>query len=242
MIKDILQIGDIRLIQNSNDIPLPLNHSSLQLISDLRDTLESTGDLGVGLSSPQIGENKNIFVCLRVDIQEYLKAQNKDNSLHQTILSKNWGLFEKDTDLNTFVKNEEIIDKLKNKEKLSHKYMNLYLKDIYRYLLQVYINPKIIDISTELTLFWEGCLSIGVKEEGLYYPIERARQVILTAFDINGKLFTVTFTDFMAHVILHEYDHLQGKLFIDYVEDKSKLWKSKDLDEYYKKFKKYPEV
>lgn len=59
----------------------------------------------------------------------------------------------------------------------------------------------------------EGCLSIP----GYYADVERYTHVTVEALDRHGKALSITSDDFLAIVMQHEIDHLQGKLFIDYL-------------------------
>lgn len=77
---------------------------------------------------------------------------------------------------------------------------------------QVFINPVITqEAGTEE--MQEGCLSIP----GVYEKIQRAEQVTVEAFDREGKKYTVEADGLLAVCIQHEIDHLQGKLFVDYL-------------------------
>jgi len=70
----------------------------------------------------------------------------------------------------------------------------------------------------------EGCLSIPKIREDIY----RQESVTLNYLDEKFEAHTKTFTGLTARVILHEYDHLEGKLFIDYISPlKRKLMKGK---------------
>lgn len=76
---------------------------------------------------------------------------------------------------------------------------------------RVFINPNIISFSEDTNIREEACLSIpNVSGE-----IERPSEVTVEALDENGKLFKATFYDLEARCILHENDHINGKLFID---------------------------
>lgn len=76
------------------------------------------------------------------------------------------------------------------------------------------INPQIIAYSSDIEKGWEGCLSIpGIR--GLV-PRYQAIQVEYT--DRNGQLKKVELTDFVARIFQHEYDHLNGIVFLDRVE------------------------
>jgi peptide deformylase len=59
----------------------------------------------------------------------------------------------------------------------------------------------------------EGCLSVP----HCYAKVERAETVTVTALDKNGEAFTKTAEGLMAICIQHELDHLDGKLFVDYL-------------------------
>jgi len=76
--------------------------------------------------------------------------------------------------------------------------------------LQAFINPEIVETSGE-TEYEEGCLSFP----GIYQKIERPARVVIRAFDVDGKQFEMEAEGMAARAILHEYDHLEGKLFID---------------------------
>ena len=77
--------------------------------------------------------------------------------------------------------------------------------------MRVFINPKILETSGEV-LMEEGCLSFP----GIYQKIVRPEVVRIEATDVEGKKFTMRAEGMLARAILHEYDHLEGKLFIDY--------------------------
>ncbi|HAP54710.1 MAG TPA: peptide deformylase, partial [Spirochaetaceae bacterium] len=76
---------------------------------------------------------------------------------------------------------------------------------------RVFVNPEIIMTSTEQVEYEEGCLSFP----GLYFMVKRPAAVKIQALDERGKVFTLEADGLLARVILHENDHLDGKLFID---------------------------
>ncbi len=87
-----------------------------------------------------------------------------------------------------------------------------------RYKPIAMINPKIISKSDEIISMEEGCLSIpDLREEVL-----RPKSVFVSFFDVNMKEHTIEADELFARVIQHEYDHLQGVLFIDYFDDEMK--------------------
>ena len=91
-------------------------------------------------------------------------------------------------------------------------------------LKEVFINAKIIKLNGEPWPYTEGCLSIPkIREEVL-----RNEEVELEYVDQQFQHHIKTFNGLTARVILHEYDHIEGKLFIDYLKPlKRKLLKGK---------------
>jgi peptide deformylase len=77
--------------------------------------------------------------------------------------------------------------------------------------IRVFINPQITETSGEV-LLEEGCLSFP----GIYQKIVRPEKIKIEAINVDGKKFTLEASGMLARAILHEYDHLEGKLFIDY--------------------------
>lgn len=81
------------------------------------------------------------------------------------------------------------------------------------------INPRILAHSSEIVKDWEGCLSVpGVR--GL---VPRYRAIEVEYTDRNGKLQRKHLTDFVARIFQHEYDHLDGKVFLDRVESPEEI-------------------
>ena len=76
---------------------------------------------------------------------------------------------------------------------------------------RVFINPQIIKTSEELSDYDEGCLSIPQ----VYETIRRPAKVTVQAINEHGKPFTLEADGLLARIIQHEYDHLEGILFID---------------------------
>ncbi len=73
------------------------------------------------------------------------------------------------------------------------------------------INPKIVEKSEEMVVFNEGCLSVP----GQCAEVERHQSVVVEYLDYNGKPQRLSATDFLAIIIQHETDHLNGTLYID---------------------------
>ncbi len=72
------------------------------------------------------------------------------------------------------------------------------------------INPVMVKQSGSQT-GEEGCLSV----KGKYGTVTRPNKVTVTAYDRNGKKFTVNAEGFLARAFCHEYDHLDGILYVD---------------------------
>ncbi|MGF2412625.1 peptide deformylase [Ferruginibacter sp.] len=91
----------------------------------------------------------------------------------------------------------------------------------------VFINAHITELNGEEWSYNEGCLSIPKIREDVY----REEEVTLEYDDENFNHHTKTFNGITARVILHEYDHIEGKLFIDYIKPlKRKLLQRKLTD------------
>lgn len=73
------------------------------------------------------------------------------------------------------------------------------------------INPKIVSYSSAEVEMEEGCLSVP----GIYGPVSRSSVVTVEYLDEQGSERILKARDLLARVILHEYDHLEGTLFID---------------------------
>ncbi len=92
----------------------------------------------------------------------------------------------------------------------------------------VFINPEIEVLDPDLSEYDEGCLSVP----GFYETVSRPRQVRISAIDRNGEAFGMIAEGLLATCIQHEIDHLDGKLFVDYLSTlkrqriRSKLEKS----------------
>lgn len=76
------------------------------------------------------------------------------------------------------------------------------------------INPKIVKKSKEKVTDWEGCLSIP----GLRAQVMRHREIKVEYTDRTGRKIKRTFKDFLARVFQHEFDHLQGVMYLDKVK------------------------
>jgi peptide deformylase len=78
---------------------------------------------------------------------------------------------------------------------------------------QVFINPEIVDTSSERSVYEEGCLSIPET----FAEVERPAEVIATYVDLDGNKREIRANGLMATCLQHEIDHLNGVLFIDHI-------------------------
>jgi peptide deformylase len=78
--------------------------------------------------------------------------------------------------------------------------------------LRVFINPKLLEASGEAECE-EGCLSVP----GIYEKVRRAERVTVGALDQRGEPFTLEAEGLLAVCIQHEMDHLEGKVFVEYL-------------------------
>ena len=84
--------------------------------------------------------------------------------------------------------------------------------------LTVFINPEILHTSDDEVEYEEGCLSFP----GLYQKLDRPATVKVRATDLDGNVFEMEAGGMTARAILHEYDHLEGVLFIDHLSSLSR--------------------
>ncbi len=79
--------------------------------------------------------------------------------------------------------------------------------------LQVFVNPRVVSASDARKVYEEGCLSVP----GIYEEVERPEQVRVEAFDEHGEPFSIDADELLAVCIQHEIDHLDGKVFVQYL-------------------------
>lgn len=85
--------------------------------------------------------------------------------------------------------------------------------------LTVFVNPRIEIVDPAEAGYWEGCLSVP----GLRGFVERSQHVRATYQDLDGKTHVLELKGFLATVFQHEFDHLDGVLYIDRMRDPTKL-------------------
>ncbi|OZI15713.1 peptide deformylase [Bordetella genomosp. 7] len=81
--------------------------------------------------------------------------------------------------------------------------------------LRVLINPEITWKSDERQTYEEGCLSVP----GIYDQVERAARIRYRALDIDGKPYEAEADGLLAVCVQHELDHLDGKVFVEYLSN-----------------------
>ena len=78
---------------------------------------------------------------------------------------------------------------------------------------RVFINPEILNFSDDAIPYEEGCLSIP----GVYAEVTRPEKIHIQAWNKEGKEFTMEAAGLLSRAIQHEYDHVQGRLFFEYL-------------------------
>ena len=78
--------------------------------------------------------------------------------------------------------------------------------------LRIFINPELIAKDGE-TVYEEGCLSVP----GIYDKVTRAEHIKVKALDLHGNPFELEADGLLAICIQHEIDHLDGKVFVEYL-------------------------
>ena len=92
-------------------------------------------------------------------------------------------------------------------------------EDIDSLPMTVFVNPRVETLNTATAGYWEGCLSIP----GLRGFVERPQHVRVTSTNLRGEERSHELKGFLATVFQHEFDHLDGKLYIDHITDSTKL-------------------
>jgi peptide deformylase len=78
----------------------------------------------------------------------------------------------------------------------------------------VIINPKVLEVSKQMISDWEGCLSIP----GIRAKVSRHKSLRVEFQNEEGEVVKESFSGFVARIFQHEFDHLEGVLFIDRVK------------------------
>lgn len=96
--------------------------------------------------------------------------------------------------------------------------------------LTAFINPKIEFLTNEEQGFWEGCLSVP----GLRGFVERPKKIKVTYFNRKGEEQELIAEGFLATVLQHELDHLNGILYIDRIKDPTLLSYQEEFEQFIK--------
>lgn len=91
--------------------------------------------------------------------------------------------------------------------------------DIPEMPLTVFVNPEITVVDPGTAGYWEGCLSVP----GLRGFVERPQHIRVSALTDSGSSRQLELKGFLATVFQHEFDHLDGKLYIDRLDDPARL-------------------
>lgn len=100
---------------------------------------------------------------------------------------------------------------------------------------RVYVNPQILEREGSETCE-EGCLSVP----GIYAEVERAEKICISARDRDGKSFTEELDGMHSVCLQHEMDHLEGKLFVDYLSPLKQRMVRKKLEKQRRQDSKKP--
>ena len=79
----------------------------------------------------------------------------------------------------------------------------------------ILINPKIEVLNDEEEIYSEGCLSVP----GFFEEVSRPSEISITALNLEGEKFTIVATGLLAVAVQHEMDHLDGKIFVDFLSN-----------------------
>ena len=82
----------------------------------------------------------------------------------------------------------------------------------------ILINPKIEVLNEEEEVNSEGCLSVP----GFFEEVSRPSEINITALNLEGEKFTIVATGLLAVAVQHEMDHLDGKIFVDFLSNLKK--------------------
>ncbi len=94
--------------------------------------------------------------------------------------------------------------------------------------LTVFVNPRIEVLDEASAGFWEGCLSVP----GLRGWVERPQHVRVRARDLDGRPLDLELRGFLATVFQHEFDHLDGRLYIDRMTDPTRLMFEEEFEQF----------
>ena len=183
MKREVLKMGDPRLLQVAQKVKEFATPQLFELIADMRDTMQALD--GAGLAAPQIGVSLRVVIfgvrLRHVTAQQPIAGAAACSPLpHQTLARtvSGGGANRRYPDA------EEVPD-------------------------TVLINPVITSLDEETEEDWEGCLSVP----GMRGKVPRYRHIRYQGCDAYGALIDRTVSGFHARVVQHEGDHLDGILY-----------------------------
>lgn len=94
--------------------------------------------------------------------------------------------------------------------------------------LTVFVNPEIEILDHARAGYWEGCLSVP----GLRGFVQRPQHVRVRARDLHNQPLELELRGFLATVFQHEFDHLDGRLYIDRMDDPTQLVFEEEFERY----------
>ncbi|MCA9380548.1 peptide deformylase [Candidatus Dojkabacteria bacterium] len=109
-------------------------------------------------------------------------------------------------------------------------------------LWEVLINPHLLNSSSDNSTEWEACLSIGVGKDNLWGPVERPKKITVEYTSPDGSQKQLKADGYFSHVVQHEIDHLNGILFVSYINNPANIWRLEDLNAYIESNESYPEI
>jgi len=100
----------------------------------------------------------------------------------------------------------------------------------------VFVNPKLTVLEPECTGYWEGCLSVP----GLMGFVERPQHIAVEYLNARGENRSLEFKGFLATVFQNEFDHLNGTLFVDRIDDLSLFSYDQEYRDFHLSDRVYP--
>ena len=79
----------------------------------------------------------------------------------------------------------------------------------------IFINPSVEVLGQEEKIYGEGCLSVP----GFFEDVSRPDKIKITALNLDGEEFSIEAEDLLAVAVQHEMDHLDGKIFVDFLSN-----------------------
>jgi peptide deformylase len=101
--------------------------------------------------------------------------------------------------------------------------------ELERVPFSVFVNPVISVLDRDTAGYWEGCLSLP----GLMGYVERPQRIKIDYLDETAEARTMEYQGFIATVFQHEFDHLQGKLYIDRMMDPTRFAFNEEYQAYH---------